>query len=305
MKIYVAGHRGLVGNAITREIDGGNKHTWCGETRATLDLSSYESTFNYIEKNQPDGIILAAAKVGGIGANSAQPVEFLTENMLIQINVMRAAHATGIPKLLFLGSSCIYPKFADLPITEDSLLSGKLEPTNEPYALAKIAGIKLLQGYRSEYGRNWISVMPTNLYGPDDNFDPETSHVLPAMIAKFHQAKITKANEVVLWGTGSPKREFLHVDDLARACISLIEDYDSPDPINVGTGNDLMISDLANLIKSIVGYEGLVVWDHNKPDGTPRKVLDVTKINNFGWSPKISLEDGIAAVYKNYVNQLN
>jgi GDP-L-fucose synthase len=303
MKIYVAGHRGLVGNAITRAIDGGSKHTWCGESRAKLDLTSYESTLSYIEKNQPQAIVLAAAKVGGIGANSAQPVEFLTENMLIQINVMRAAHASGIPKLLFLGSSCIYPKFAEQPIAEDSLLSGKLEPTNEPYALAKIAGIKLVQGYRSEYGREWISVMPTNLYGPDDNFDPETSHVLPAMIAKFHQAKISKKNEVILWGTGSPKREFLHVDDLARACIALLEGYDSPDPINVGTGEDLTISDLANLIKSIVGYEGSVVWDQDKPDGTPRKVLDITKIKDFGWQPRIELSEGIRAVYQSYLGE--
>jgi GDP-L-fucose synthase len=303
MKIYVAGHRGLVGNAITRAIDGGSKHNWCGESRAKLDLTSYESTLSYIEKNQPQAIVLSAAKVGGIGANSAQPVEFLTENMLIQINVMRAAHEAGIPKLLFLGSSCIYPKFAEQPITEDSLLSGKLEPTNEPYALAKIAGIKLVQGYRSEYGRKWISVMPTNLYGPDDNFDPETSHVLPAMIAKFHQAKISKKNEVILWGTGSPKREFLHVDDLARACIALLEGYDSPDPINVGTGEDLTISDLANLIKSIVGYEGSVVWDQDKPDGTPRKVLDVTKIKDFGWQPRIELSEGIRAVYQSYLGE--
>ncbi len=292
-----------MGNALTRGIDADGKHTWCGEGRAKLDLANYEATLHYMMKQRPDAVVLAAAKVGGIGANSAQPVEFLTENLLIQINVMRAAHEAGIPKLLFLGSSCIYPKFAEQPITEDSLLSGKLEPTNEPYALAKIAGIKLVQGYRSEYGRKWISVMPTNLYGPDDNFDPETSHVLPAMIAKFHQAKISKKNEVILWGTGSPKREFLHVDDLARACIALLEGYDSPDPINVGTGEDLTISDLADLIKSIVGYEGTVVWDQDKPDGTPRKVLDISKIKDLGWQPRIELSEGIRTVYQSYLGK--
>jgi GDP-L-fucose synthase len=255
---------------------------------------------SFLEKNSPDLILMAAAKVGGIGANDKYPVEFLLDNLTIQNNIMKSAHEVGTKKLVFLGSSCIYPKFCEQPIKEEYLLTGELEPTNEAYAIAKIAGIKLIQSYRKEYGHSWISVMPTNLYGPDDNFNPDTSHVLPAMIAKFHKAKLEKEPYVELWGSGKPRREFLHVDDLANAILLLAKSYNDSIPINIGSGEDLEISELANLISDIVGYPGEIKWNAEMPDGTPRKLLDTSKISSLGWQPTIALADGIQSVYDSY-----
>ena len=305
MKIYVAGHLGLVGQAIVREIERTSLHEWCGATRSELDLSDKDKIRQYLADVKPDAMIIAAAKVGGIGANDLYPVDFLNENLLIELNLMSIAHEFDIKKLLFLGSSCIYPKHSEQPIKESALLTGALEPTNEAYAIAKIAGIKLLQSYRRQFGRHWISAMPTNLYGPGDNFDLETSHVLPAMIAKFHNAKISGQSEVVLWGTGSAYREFLHVDDLANACLLLLDKYDSDIAINVGTGKDLRIIELAEIIREIVGFEGVVIWDSAKPDGTPRKLLDIELIKSLGWRPSIDLIDGITSVYQSYLNDEN
>jgi GDP-L-fucose synthase len=305
MKIYVAGHRGLVGQAIVREIEKTSLHEWFGATRSELDLSDKDQIRQYLADVKPDAMIIAAAKVGGIGANDLYPVDFLAENLLIELNLMSIAHEFDIKKLLFLGSSCIYPKHSEQPIKESALLTGALEPTNEAYAIAKIAGIKLLQSYRRQFGRHWISAMPTNLYGPGDNFDLETSHVLPAMIAKFHNAKICGQSEVVLWGTGSAYREFLHVDDLANACLLLLDKYDSDIAINVGTGKDLRIIELAEMIREIVGFEGVVIWDSAKPDGTPRKLLDIELIKSLGWRPSIDLIDGITSVYQSYLNDEN
>jgi GDP-L-fucose synthase len=300
MKVYVAGHNGLVGRSLIRAIEASPNLEWIGTTRSELDLLDGEAVKSFLEQNSPDLILMAAAKVGGIGANDKYPVEFLLDNLTIQNNVMKSAHEVGTKKLVFLGSSCIYPKFCEQPIKEEYLLTGELEPTNEAYAIAKIAGIKLIQSYRKEYGHSWISVMPTNLYGPDDNFNPDTSHVLPAMIAKFHKAKLEKEPFVELWGSGKPRREFLHVDDLANAILLLAKSYNDSIPINIGFGEDLEISELANLISDIVGYPGEIKWNAEMPDGTPRKLLDISKISSLGWKPMISLADGIQSVYDSY-----
>ena len=304
MKVYVAGHNGLVGRALTRAIEANPDLEWIGATRSELDLLDGEAVKSFLEKNSPDLILMAAAKVGGIGANNKYPVEFLLDNLTIQNNIMKSAHEVGIKKLVFLGSSCIYPKFCQQPIKEEYLLTGELEPTNDAYAIAKIAGIKLIQSYRKEYGHSWISVMPTNLYGPDDNFNPETSHVLPAMIAKFHKAKLAEEPHVILWGSGKPRREFLHVEDLADAILMLAMSYNDASPINIGSGHDLEIRELATLISNIVGYPGEIKWNADMPDGTPRKLLDISKISSLGWQPKISLEDGIERVYDSYRESL-
>ena len=304
MKVYVAGHNGLVGRALTRAIEAKPDLEWIGATRSELDLLDSGAVQSFLEKNSPDLILMAAAKVGGIGANDKYPVEFLLDNLTIQNNIMKSAHEVGIKKLVFLGSSCIYPKFCQQPIKEEYLLTGELEPTNEAYAIAKIAGIKLIQSYRREYGHSWISVMPTNLYGPDDNFNPETSHVLPAMIAKFHKAKLAGEPHVILWGSGKPRREFLHVNDLADAILMLAMSYNDASPINIGSGHDLEIRELATLISNIVDYPGEIKWNEDMPDGTPRKLLDISKISSLGWKPKISLEDGIKRVYDSYRESL-
>ena len=304
MKIYVAGHQGLVGSAIVRAIEAQENLSWIGQSRSELDLLDRKAVFDFLALEKPDAVVIAAAKVGGIHANNTYPVEFLSQNLQIETNLMDAAHAAGIKKLLFLGSSCVYPKMAQQPMKEEYLLTGELEKTNEAYALAKISGLKLVQGYRSQYGHSWISAMPTNMYGPGDNFDLENSHVLPALIRKFHDAKVRGDSSVSLWGTGSPKREFLHSDDLGRACLFLLENYDEDVAINVGFGEDISITDLAELIKSIVRFEGKIEWDSSRPDGTPRKLLDVSRMKNLGWSPTITLEDGIASTYKWYLSQL-
>jgi GDP-L-fucose synthase len=298
MKIYVAGHRGLVGSAIVRAIESDGKHSWIGQWRSELDLLDRKAVFEYLANEKPDAVVIAAAKVGGIHANDTYPVEFLSENLQIETNLMDASHAAGIPRLLFLGSSCVYPKMAQQPIKEEYLLTGELEKTNEAYALAKISGLKLVQAYRKQYGHKWISAMPTNMYGPGDNFDLENSHVLPALIRKFHDAKTQGSPSVALWGTGSPKREFLHSDDLGRACLFLLENYDDDVAINVGVGEDIPIKELAELIQSTVGFSGAVEWDSSKPDGTPRKLLDVSRITALGWNPQTSLEDGIRSTYE-------
>ena len=301
MKIYVAGHRGLVGSAIVREIESGSEHTWMGQTRAELDLLDRKAIFDYLAEHKPDAVIIAAAKVGGIQANNTYPVEFLSQNLQIETNLLDGSQAAGIERLLFLGSSCVYPKLAQQPIREEYLLTGELEKTNEAYALAKISGLKLVQAYRTQYGNRWISAMPTNMYGPGDNFDLENSHVLPALIRKFDDAKNAGAAVVTLWGSGSPRREFLHADDLGRACLFLLENYNDDIAINVGVGEDVSIKDLAELIKGIVGFQGTVEWDSSKPDGTPRKLLDVSRIHALGWKSSISLEKGIRATYHWYV----
>ena len=298
--VYVAGHGGLVGSAIARRIEELGEQDWIGRRRAELDLLDRDAVFDFVAKTKPDSVIVAAAKVGGIGANSAYPVEFLTENLQLQSNLMDAAHESGVDRLLFLGSSCIYPKFAEQPIREDSLLTGPLEPTNEAYAIAKIAGIRLADGYRSQYGRHWISAMPTNIYGPGDNFDLATSHVLPALIHRFHDAKVSGADAVTLWGDGSALREFLHSDDLAAASVFLLENYDEPGPINVGFGEEISIKELAELIGEIVGFSGDIRWDTSKPNGTPRKILDSTRIHDLGWAPKVGLVEGIKSTYEAY-----
>jgi GDP-L-fucose synthase len=298
MRIYVAGHRGLAGSAIVRAIESEGKHTWIGQTRSELDLLDRKAVFEYLATEKPDAVVIAAAKVGGIHANDTYPVQFLTENIQIETNLMDAAHAAGIQRLLFLGSSCVYPKLAQQPIKEEYLLTGELEKTNEAYALAKISGLKLVQAYRKQYGHKWISAMPTNMYGPGDNFDLETSHVLPALIRKFHDAKAQRKASVVLWGTGSPKREFLHSDDLGRACVFLLENYDDDVAINVGVGQDVFIKELAELIQGVVGFEGEIEWDSSKPDGTPRKLLDVSRVSSLGWKPQVSLKEGIQSTYE-------
>lgn len=301
MKIYIAGHRGLVGSAIVRAIESQGKHTWIGQTRAELDLLDRAAVFEYLASETPGAVVIAAAKVGGIHANNSFPVQFLSENMQIETNLMDGSHAAGIEKLLFLGSSCVYPKFAQQPIKEEYLLTGELESSNEAYALAKISGLKLVQAYRKQYGHKWISAMPTNMYGPGDNFDLENSHVLPALLRKFHAAKINGDKEVALWGSGSPKREFLHADDLGLACLFLLEHYDSDSPINVGVGKEIAIHGLAELIQEIVGYSGKIVWDTSKPDGTPQKLLDVSRINQLGWKSSIDLRSGLEQTYNWYV----
>lgn len=298
MRIYVAGHRGLVGSAIVRAIEKDGKHTWIGKTRRELDLLDRVSTFEYLKHEKPDAVIVAAAKVGGIHANNSFPVQFLSENLQIETNVIDGSHSAGVEKLLFLGSSCVYPKFAPQPIKEQYLLTGELEKTNEAYALAKISGLKLIQAYRRQYSRQWISAMPTNMYGPGDNFDLESSHVLPALIRRFHNAKSQNSSSVTLWGTGTPRREFLYSDDLGRAALFLLENYDDDSPINVGTGTDMSISELAMRIRETVGFEGEIVWDSTKPDGTPQKLLDTSRITELGWEPTVSLDKGLARTYE-------
>lgn len=302
MKIYIAGHKGLVGSALTNQIEKLGSHEWVGQTREQLNLLDKRAVDEYIRREKPDAIILAAAKVGGIKANNDLPVEFLLENLEIQNNVISAAHAQRIEKVIFLGSSCIYPKYSPQPIKEEYLLSGQLEPTNEPYAIAKIAGLKLIQAFRREYGKNWISVMPTNVYGPNDNFDISTSHVLPALIRKFYEAQVNRAPSVELWGTGKPKREFIFSEDLADAILFLLEKYDDDTAINVGSGTEVSISELATTIAQIIGYSGEIVWNDKMPDGTPRKLLDSSLLNSYGWHPKISLENGLTKTYDWFVS---
>lgn len=303
--IYVAGHNGLVGSAITRAIDKNGDQEWIGQSRQQLDLFDRRRVFEFMKSEKPDAVVIAAARVGGISANNTYPVEFLTENLQIEMSLLDACHAADIPKVLFLGSSCIYPRLAPQPIKEEYLLTGELEPTNEAYALSKIAGIKLVQGYRREYGRHWISVMPTNLYGIGDNFHPENSHVLPAMIRRFHEAKISGAESVTLWGSGTPRREFLHVDDLAAACLFLLETYDGDIPLNVGCGRDISIKDLAATVARVTEFAGTLKWDLSKPDGTRQKLLDTTRINDLGWLPTIDLEDGIRSTYEWFKTELD
>jgi GDP-L-fucose synthase len=299
-KIFVAGHRGMVGSAITRKLIKEGFGKLVQRTSRELDLRDQAAVHAFFEKERPDHVFLAAAKVGGILANNTYRAEFLYDNLMIQNNVIDAAYRNGVRKLLFLGSSCIYPKLAPQPLKEDALLTGELESTNEPYAIAKIAGIKMADAYRSQYGCNFISVMPTNLYGPNDNYDLNNSHVLPALIRKFHEAKKNGASSVTLWGTGKPRREFLHADDLADACFFLMQQYNEPGFVNIGTGEDLEIGELALLVKKIVGYEGKIEHDLTKPDGTPRKLMDVSKLNNLGWKAAISLEEGIRQVYEDF-----
>ena len=296
--IYVAGHRGMVGGALVRQLRARGFTNLLLRTRAELDLGDTRAVNAFYEKSRPDHVIIAAAKVGGIWANATYPVEFLSENLQIQLNLINGAHASRVKKLLFLGSSCIYPRLATQPMKEDALLTGSLEPTNEPYALAKICGIKLCQAYAKQHGANFISAMPTNLYGPGDNFDLETSHVVPALLHKFHLARENGQKSITLWGTGGAYREFLHVDDLARACLFLMENYDSPELINVGCGSDITIRDLTELVGRVVGYSGQIEWDATKPDGTPRKLLDVTKLNRLGWKAAIPLEEGLRGTYQ-------
>jgi len=290
----VAGHRGLVGSAIVRHIESETEHSWVGKTRSELDLLNRQAVFGFLASEKPDAVIIAAAKVGGIGANKTYPVEFLSENLQIETNLIDGSHAANIEKLLFLGSSCIYPKFAPQPIKEEYLLTGELEKSNEAYAISKIAGLKLVESYRKEYGRRWISAMPTNVYGPGDNYDLDNSHVLPALIRRFHDAKKQGLDTVTLWGSGTPKREFIYSDDLASAIIYLLENYNDDVAINVGTGKDMSISELASTIQDVVGFEGAIAWDKSKPDGTPRKLLDIQRISDLGWSPKVSLNEGIS-----------
>jgi len=296
-KIFVAGHHGLVGSALVRRLEQEGFHNLPKRDRSQLDLADERAVHNFFGEEKPAIVIVAAARVGGIKANNDYPVEFLLDNLRIQNSVIYAAHKAGVRKLLFVGSSCIYPKFAPQPIPETALLNGPLEPTNEAYAIAKIAGIKLCQAFSREYGANFISVMPTNLYGPNDNFDLETSHVLAALLRKAHEAKSRKARELVVWGSGKPRREFLHVTDLASACLFLLEKYDSPEIINIGWGEDISIRELAELICDVVGFDGELVWDATKPDGTPRKLLDTTKLRALGWQPTIPLRQGVAQTY--------
>ena len=301
-RVFVAGHRGLLGSAIVRALErkksGGQPFDILTQTRLEMDLADRDSVRRFFAEQRPTHVVLAAAKVGGIKANQTEPVDFLLENLKIQNNVLEAAHASRVQKLLFLGSSCIYPKLAPQPIKEDSLLTGPLEQTNEWYAIAKIAGLKLAAAYRQQFGDDFISAMPTNLYGPGDNFDPETSHALPGMIYKFHHAKISGSKTVTLWGTGTPRREWLHVDDAAEACLVLFDKYADPAPINIGVGQDDTIKELAELVRETVGFTGVIEWDASQPDGTPRKLLDITKIKSLGWNSQITLRDGIAEVYR-------
>ena len=299
-RIYVAGHRGLAGSAIWRALEAAGHTNLIGRTHAELELLDTHAVEKFFEAETPEYIFIAAARVGGIKANSTLPAQFLFENLRIQNNLIDAAHRHGTKKLLFLGSSCIYPKLAAQPMAEDSLLTGELEPTNEWYAIAKIAGIKMCQAYRKQYGFDAISVMPTNLYGPGDNFDLETSHVLPALIRKFHAAKLAGDDSVSIWGSGEPRREFLHVDDLASACVFLMESYSSPDIVNVGWGTDISIRELAEMIQSVVGFDGHIELDSDKPDGTPRKLLDTKRLSVLGWTPTIQLRSGIETTYEWY-----
>ncbi|TXE17128.1 GDP-L-fucose synthase [Psychroserpens burtonensis] len=297
-KIYIAGHHGMVGSAIVRRLQAEGYENLIFKTSKELDLTNQQAVAHFFKVEQPEYVFLAAAKVGGIMANNTFRADFLYENLMIASNVIHQSYLCGVKKLLFLASSCIYPKFAEQPIKETSLLTGSLEPTNEPYAIAKIIGVKLCENYNRQYGCDFIAAMPTNLYGPNDNYDLQNSHVLPALLRKFHEAKQAKLATVEVWGSGTPMREFMHVDDLADACCFLIQNYSGNDPVNVGTGTDLSILDLANRIKTITGYEGTIVWDSNKPDGTPRKLLDVSLLHDLGWQHKIPLENGIRSVYE-------
>jgi len=303
-KIYIAGHRGMVGSAIHRRLKKDGYENFIFKTSDELDLRDQQAVADFFKKVKPDHVFLAAAKVGGILANNTYRAEFLYDNLMIQSNVIENSYRQGVKKLLFLGSSCIYPKLAPQPLKEEYLLTGLLEHTNEPYAIAKIAGIKMCDAYRSQYGCNFISVMPTNLYGPNDNYDLNNSHVLPALLRKFHEAKMKNDPEVVVWGTGSPRREFLHADDMADACVHLMKNYNEPGLINIGVGEDISIKELAEMIKEIAGYRGKLVFDTSKPDGTPRKLMDVSKITQLGWKASIDLQAGIGSVYKTkFLNQ--
>jgi GDP-L-fucose synthase len=300
-KIYVAGHRGLVGSAIVRKLESEGYENLVYRTSKELDLRDANAVRTFFEEEQINYVYLAAAKVGGIVANNEYPADFIRDNLLIQTNIIDSSYQTGVQKLLFLGSTCIYPKYAPQPMKEEHLLTGELEPTNEPYAIAKIAGIKMCQSYNRQYGTKYISVMPTNLYGENDNFDLKTSHVLPALIRKFHEAKVQDKETVEVWGTGSPKREFLYADDLADACVYLMKNYEENDIVNIGVGEDISIKDIAHKIKEVVGFEGEIVFDTTKPDGTPRKLVDVEKLTGLGWKAQTSLEDGLKQAYNWYL----
>jgi len=303
-KIYIAGHRGMVGSAIHRRLEKEGFENFVFRTSDELDLRNQQAVIEFFINEKPDYVFLAAAKVGGILANNTYRAEFLYDNLMIQLNVIENSYRNAVKKLLFLGSSCIYPKLAPQPLKEDYLLTGLLEPTNEPYAIAKIAGVKLCDAYRNQYGSNFISVMPTNLYGPNDNYDLNNSHVLPALLRKFHEAKKKNDIEVVVWGSGSPRREFLHANDMADACVYLMKNYNEPGLVNIGVGNDVSIKELAEMIKTITGYEGKIVFDTSKPDGTPRKLLDVSKLAQLGWKASIDLKTGVETVYKEkFLNQ--
>ncbi|KAM7472885.1 hypothetical protein LguiA_011068 [Lonicera macranthoides] len=303
-KIFIAGHRGLVGSAIVRKLNQLGFTNLLLKSHSELDLTRQNDVESFFQSEKPQFVILAAAKVGGIHANNTYPAEFIAVNLQIQTNVIDSSYRNGVRKLIFLGSSCIYPKFAPQPIPEGALLTGPLEPTNEWYAIAKISGIKMCQAYRIQYNWDAISAMPTNLYGPNDNFHPENSHVLPALMRRFHEAKVTGAKEVVVWGTGSPLREFLHVDDLADAIVYLLENYSGLDHVNVGSGKEVTIKELAELVKEVVGFEGELKWDSSKPDGTPRKLMDSSKLANLGWVPKVSLREGLVNTYQWYLQNV-
>ena len=296
--VFIAGHRGMVGSAIKKKLEVEGHTNLLLRTSAELDLRNQQAVADFFAKEKPEYVVLAAARVGGIVANNTFRAEFIYDNLLIEANIIHSAYMNGVKKLLFLGSSCIYPKMAPQPMKEDYLLTGLLEHTNEPYAIAKIAGIKMCDAYRDQYGCNFISAMPTNLYGPNDNYDLTTSHVLPALIRKFHEGKLNGSPSVIVWGSGTPKREFLHTSDLADACYFLLQEYNDPGLVNIGCGEDVSIKELAELVKEIVGYTGEIVFDSSKPDGTPRKLMDVSKINGMGWKAKIGLREGVAAVYK-------
>jgi GDP-L-fucose synthase len=304
-KIYVAGHRGMVGSSICRNLKSKGFNNLISRSSSELDLRNQASVEAFFKNEKPEYVFLAAAKVGGIMANNTYRADFLYENLMIQNNVIHSAYKFGVKKLMFLGSSCIYPKMAPQPLKEEYLLSGKLEETNEPYAIAKIAGIKLCENYNIQYSTNFISVMPTNLYGPNDNYNLQNSHVLPALIRKFHEAKLEQKSEVEIWGTGKPLREFLHADDLGEACIFLMQNYTGLQHVNIGTGTDISIKDLALMIKGIVGYEGQLVFDSSKPDGTPRKLMDVSYLHQLGWKHQIDLEKGIKMVYQDFIKKEN
>jgi GDP-L-fucose synthase len=305
-KIYIAGHRGMVGSAILRRLQKEGYNNFVLRNSSELDLRNQQAVTDFFANEKPDYVFLAAAKVGGIIANNTYRADFIYENLAVQNNVIHHSYLNGVKKLLFLGSSCIYPKLAPQPLKEEYLLTGPLEHTNEPYAIAKIAGIKMCDAYRDQYGCNFISVMPTNLYGPNDNYDLNNSHVLPGLLRKFHEAREANANEITVWGSGTPRREFLHVDDLADACFFLMQTYDQPGLINIGVGEDLSIKELAELIREITGFKGVIKFDTSKPDGTPRKLMDVTKLHNLGWAASISLSDGVKKVYQQHFlnNQL-
>jgi GDP-L-fucose synthase len=304
-KVYVAGHRGLVGSAIARTLKTQGFTNVVGKTRAEMDLMDTAAVNDFFERERPEYVFLAAARVGGILANNTYPADFIRENLLVQLNVLEAARVFGVKKLMLLGSSCIYPRNAPQPMKEEYLLTGTLEPTNEPYAIAKIAGIKMCQAYNRQHGTSYISVMPTNLYGPNDNYDLAASHVIPALLRKFHEAKVDGQPEVVVWGSGKPKREFLFADDLADACVFVMERYDGEDALNIGTGEDVSIRELAQLVADAVGYQAKIVFDAGKPDGTPRKLLDVSRINALGWRAKTSLRDGLRRTYESFLREMD